>query len=157
MSQTVPAGIMSGSYWAYVASAMVDGLGQILGQQGSPASIPRRVYVDAKEFFRLAIEGAGNTVPTNPSASIANYIIAADAAKIEVTSEAQRAQLEARLQEFASLLRKLEDGVGPADAKETASAVALKDFFAGILHEAELEAYERAVAFKMPPTALKLR
>ena len=155
MSQTVPAGVTSGSYWAYVASAMVDGLDQIIGHHATPASIPKRVYVDAKEFFRLAIEGAGNTVPTNPSVSIANYIIAADAAKIEVTSEVQRVQLEARLQEFAGLLQKLERGAGPTGENETASAVALKDFFAGILHDAELESYERA--FKVPPAAMKLR
>ena len=143
MSQTRSVDVVSRGYWAYIASAMVEGLDQILTRQvPSTTAIPRRVYVDAHRFFELALEAAGDALPQNPSASIANYIIAADAAKIRVESPADRAQLESRLQRYADLLTKLEVG-NALIAEDNEPMADLKRFFAEVQHDAEAEAYER--------------
>jgi hypothetical protein len=157
MSQTVPVDVVTRSYWAYVASAMVNGLAQILDSQVAPTvAIPRRVYVDAHQFFKIALEAAGDVVPNNPSASIANYIIAADAAKVVVQSEADRAQLQTRLLQYATLLNKLENGAAPLQG-ELETARQLKEFFAQVQHEAEVEAYERVVRSQPPPAGFRMR
>src|SRR5205814_8968452 len=101
MSQTVPAEVVTRSYWAYVAAAMVNGLTRILDQNANAEAIPRRVYADVQEFFKLALEAAGDGLPQNPSASISNYIIAAGAASAVSHSSEDRAALLARLPEYS--------------------------------------------------------
>jgi hypothetical protein len=157
MSQTVPVEVMNRSYWAYVASAMVDGLDQILHHDVAPAmAIPKRVYVDARDFFKLAIEAASDDLPRNPSASISNYIIAAGAAKILVQSIEDRAQLEARLNEYALLIAKLQAGMPPVGG-DVQAATALKEFFAVVQQEAETESYERVVQSEGPKNGFGIR
>jgi len=155
MSQTTSADIVSRTYWEYVASAMVDGLEQIIQGQAPPTSaISRRVYVDAQRFFDLALEAARDGVPQNPSASIANYIIAANAAHA-VHSSGDRLQLRSRLEQFVDLLTALQarTTVVTDDVKGLTD---LKCFFAEVQHDAAAEAYER-MASEIPQTSMRLR
>lgn len=158
MSQTVPLDVVSRSYWAYVASAMVEGLDRVLQQQqATTAPIPRRVFLDAQEFFKLALEAAGDALPNNPSASIANYIIAADAAKVIVQSEADRVQLQTRLVLYSALLNKLETGGPLLQEEELETARGLKQFFAQVQREGEAEAYENVIHSEPLPSAFRTR
>jgi hypothetical protein len=138
-----------------MASAMVDGLGQILGDNAGAEVIPRRVYSDAQDFFRLALEAAGDTLPTNPSASISNYIIAAGAAKALPQPSTDRAELQRRLQEYAIVVNQLQSGQNLAE-HERRIAVTLKDFFAQVQREAEAEAYNRVVESDPLPISFRL-
>jgi hypothetical protein len=155
MSQTVPVDVVSRSYWAYVASAMADGLGGMLERGEKPSVVPRRVYSDAKEFFRLALEAAGDTVPQNPSASIANYIIAADAVRAVQHNQTDRTALRKCLEGYQQLVERLEcsDAFKP---EEAAVANELKDFFLELEQEAEAETYDRIVQFESPKSGLRL-
>jgi hypothetical protein len=144
MSQTVPAEVVTRSYWAYVAAAMVNGLTRILDQNASPEAIPKRVYADVQEFFKLALEAAGDGLPQNPSASISNYIIAAGAARAVPQPPEDRADLLARLEHYSSVVNKLEAGE-PLTKTENEAAATLKEFFLQVQHEAEAEAYDRVV------------
>ena len=149
MSQTAPADVVRRSYWAYVASAMAEGLGQILNHEATSTAIPRRVYVDASEFFRLALEAAGDALPANPSASISNYIIAADAASALPARPDSRAALRTRLEEYAALLSKLQGGTPVSDDDES-TAAGLRDFFVKVQQEAEAETYDQVVRLDLP-------
>lgn len=156
MSQTTSADIVSRTYWEYVASAMVDGLDRIIQGQAPPASaISRRVYVDAQTFFDLALEAARDGVPQNPSASIANYIIAANAANVQVQSPGDRLQLRSRLEEFVDLLVALQARTTVVTG-DVQGLTDLKCFFAEVQHDAAAEAYER-MASEIPQTSMRLR
>lgn len=148
MSQTVPIDVVSRSYWAYVASAMAEGLGHILQSHG-PAAIPPRVYVDAREFFRLALEAAGDGLPTNPSASISNYILAADAARALPQRPSDRTALRVCLEGYSSFLQKLESS-GSVDPADEGTAGQLREFFVKVQQEAEAETYGKAVRLDLP-------
>jgi hypothetical protein len=155
MSQTVPVDVVSRSYWAYVASAMAEGLGRILDQGAAPTTIPRRVYADASEFLNLALEGATDSVSPNPSASVANYIIAADAAKSVPRSSADRAALHTCLDQYAQVLSRLAAGQGLTQA-DSDTAKNLQRFFSQLQQEAESEAYDRIVQFEPPRMNFRL-
>jgi len=155
MSQTVPVDVMSGAYWEYVASAMVEGLGKILEDSQTPAAaISRRVYVDAHRFFDLALEAAGDTLPKNPSASIANYILAANAANVRVRSTADRDTLRTRLVEYAGLVGILAQGNRP-QAIDTLTG--LRDFFREVQHDAEAEAYRMLATNEAQTISFRVR
>jgi hypothetical protein len=156
MSQTTSADIVSRTYWEYVASAMVDGLERIIQGQAAPAAaISRRVYVDAQRFFDLALEAARDGIPQNPSASIANYIIAANAANVQVQSPGDRLQLRSRLEQFVDLLNTLQTRTTVVTG-ELQDLTDLKCFFAEVQHDAAAEAYER-MATEIPQTSMRLR
>ena len=154
MSQTAPIDVVRRSYWAYVASAMAEGLDKIVRQGAQSTAIPRRVYVDAMEFFRLALEAAGDTLPANPSASISNYIIAAEAAKGLPQRPTDRAALRTCLEEYAGLLNKLQAGAQMSPQDKT-TATRLEQFFSKVQQEAEADAYDRVVRLEPPALALK--
>ena len=154
MSQTVPVDVVGRTYWAYVASAMAEGLGQMLQHGAEGSVIPRRVYTDAQEFFRLALEAAGDAVPSNPSASIANYLIAAGAMPAQ-KEPVDRPALETFLKEYAQFLQRLQLGK-PLRSDDSKVAHELQQFFVQVQEEAEAEAYDKIVQFEPPRTGLRI-
>jgi hypothetical protein len=155
MSQTVPVDVVSRSYWAYVAAAIADGLAKIL--EGEAATlIPTAVYSDAREFFRLALDATGDAIPKNPSASIANYIIAAEAVRAVQHAQADRATMRAYLQNYRAFLERLQSH-GTVPAEDVGLATELKDFFFQLQQEAEAESYDRVVQYEGPKDRLGLR
>lgn len=155
MSQTVPVEVVGRTYWAYVASAMADGLTRMLRDGAGATVIPKRVYTDAQKFFRIALEAAEDTVPKNPSASIANYIIAAEAARGQHAVYDAREKLKEQLEQYDLLLKRLANGDTPLK-EEQKSVDELCRFFAQLHHEAEAEAYDRAVSMQFTQTGHRM-
>src|SRR5580704_1412968 len=97
MSQTVSLGVVGPSHWAYMASVMAEKLQHVANaKQTVVGQIPVGVYRDAREFYRLVLEAAGDGTPVNPPASINAYALAADAVRA-VRADASRAEVEQTL------------------------------------------------------------
>src|SRR5437899_12534617 len=104
MSQTVSVGVVGPSHWAYMASVMAEKLQQMANAMQTVAGqIPVGVYRDAREFYRLVLEAAGDGTPVNPPASINAYALAADAVRA-VRADASRADVEQTLGRQKELL-----------------------------------------------------
>lgn len=152
MSQTISADVLSKGYWAYVASATAEGLGEIL--EGHDASaIPPRVYADAAGFFRGALDAAKGAASQNPAASIANYVIATDAAKARTDNDRDR--LGTSMEQFAGLLNRLSNGEG-LRSEEREIANGLVRFFRDLQEQAEAENYSRVVRFDPTKNTLRM-
>jgi hypothetical protein len=135
---------------------MADGLRRII-ESGAPSTvIPRRVYVDARDFFQSALEAAGDAVPANPSASIANYIIASQTLNAgKPPAPVVRNELRERLTSYNHLLQLLSEGHPPEPA-DTQTVKELCGFFAELQNEAESEAYQRVMRFDITRPGFRL-
>ncbi len=149
MSQTASVGVVDPSHWAYMASVMAEKLRQILNaQQTGDAQIPPGVYRDAREFYRLVLEAAGDGTPGNPPASINAYALAADAVRA-VQADASRADVEATLGRQKALLDDLQQPRGLSE-EELNTLSSLRAFFLWLKQEGESDAYERGVRYELP-------
>jgi len=149
MSQTVSVGVVGPSHWAYMASVMAERLQQIRNaKQTAAAQIPPGVYRDAREFYRLVLEAAGDGTPGNPPASINAYALAADAVRA-VRADASRADVEKTLGKQKALLDKLQQPRGLSE-EELETLSSLHAFFLWLKQEGESDAYERGVGYELP-------
>jgi len=149
MSQTVSVGVVGPSHWAYMASVMAERLQQIRNaKQTAAAQIPAGVYRDAREFYRLVLEAAGDGTPGNPPASINAYALAADAVRA-ARADASRADVEETLGRQKALLDKLQQPGGLNEA-ELDTLSSLHAFFLWLKQEGESDAYERGVGYELP-------
>jgi hypothetical protein len=149
MSKTVSVGVVGPSHWAYMASVMAERLTQMRdARRVVAAQIPVGVYRDARQFFRLVLEAAGDHVPVNPPASINAYALAADAVRAK-NADASRAEVEQALEKQKALLDTLqEERALVEDELETLSS--MQAFFLWLKHEGESDAYERGVGDEIP-------
>jgi hypothetical protein len=149
MSKTVSVGVVGPSHWAYMASVMAEKLGRMRDtKQVVTAQIPAGVYHDARQFFGLVLDAAGDRTPGNPPASINAYALAADAVRA-AHADASRAEVGQTLEKQKALLDTLqaERALGD-DEVETLSS--LQAFFLWLKQEGESEAYERGVGYDIP-------
>ena len=155
MSQTLSVGVVGPSHWAYMASVMADRLEQIaIVKRTAAAEIPRGVYSDAREFYKLVLEAAGVGTPVNPPASINAYALAADAVRA-ASANASRADVEHTLGKQKALLDNLQESRELSeDDLETLSS--LHAFFLWLKQEGESDAYERGVRYEFA-SGLKMR
>lgn len=154
MSQTVSIGVVGPSHWAYMASVMADRLQQIAdAKQTGAVQIPAGVYRDAREFFRLVLEAAGDSAPVNPPASINAYALAADAVRANRVN-ASRAEVEEELGRQKALLDDLQQSRGLSEV-ELGTLLSLHAFFLWLKQEGESDAYEQGVGHEFP-VAFKL-
>lgn len=150
MSQTASVDVVSRSYWAYVASRMVEGLDRLIAGEQPGTVIPRRVCADAQEFLRLALEGSEDSVTQNPPASISNYLIAAGAVRATADhSYGDRTEVRAALSDYADFVRRISAG-SPRETLNDTTAKKLRGFFRQLQQEGEAEAYDKVVHFEMP-------
>src|SRR5436309_2500997 len=100
MSDTISVDVVGPSHWAFVATVMADCLEEVARLRSTRSDlVPKRVYSDAKEFFRLVLQSVGSGVPDNPPASLNAYVIAADALRNSSNSFPQtRQELGTRLE-----------------------------------------------------------
>ena len=149
MSQTVSVGVVGPSHWAYMASVMADKLQQIASaKQTVAAKIPVGVYRDAREFYRLVLEAAGDGTPIDPPASINAYALAADAVRAE-SANASRADVEQTLGRQKALLDSLQESRRLSE-DELKTLSSLRAFFQWLKQEGESDAYERGVGYELP-------
>jgi hypothetical protein len=155
MSKTVSVGVVGPSHWAYMASVMATKLQKMVDAKRTLADqIPVGVYRDAREFYRLVLEAAGDDTPANPPASINAYALAADAVRA-ARADASRADVEQTLGSQYTLLNNLQrSSVLSEDELKTLSS--LRAFFLWLKEEGESEAYERGVGYELP-AAFKAR
>ena len=155
MSKTVSVGVVGPSHWAYMASVMATKLQKMVDAKRTLADqIPVGVYRDAREFYRLVLEAAGDDTPANPPASINAYVLAADAVRA-ARADASRADVEQTLGSQYTLLNNLQrSSVLSEDELKTLSS--LRAFFLWLKEEGESEAYERGVGYELP-AAFKAR
>ena len=149
MSQTVSVGVVAPSHWAYMASVMAEKLQKILNaKQTAAAQIPAGVYRDAREFYRLVLEAAGDGTPANPPASINAYALAADGVRA-ARANASRADVEETLCRQKALLDKLPQPYALSE-EELKTLSSLRAFFLWLKQEGECDAYERGVGDELP-------
>ena len=155
MSKTVSVGVVGPSHWAYMASVMAAKLQQMVDAKRTlDGQIPVGVYRDAREFYKLVLEAAGDDTPANPPASINAYVLAADAVRA-ARADASRADVEQTLGSQYTLLNNLQrSSVLSEDELKTLSS--LRAFFLWLKEEGESEAYERGVGYELP-AAFKAR
>ena len=110
--------------------------------------IPAGVYRDAREFYRLVLEAAGDGTPVNPPASINAYALAADAVRA-VRTNASRGEVEEELAKQKALLDGLQQPRGLND-DELSTLSSLHSFFVWLRQEGESDAYERGVGHEIP-------
>lgn len=148
MSDTLSIDVVGPSYWAYVATVMAECLEKVCHTKRiAPHLIPKGVYRDAKDFFRLVLESAGDSIPENPPASLNAYVIATDAIMSSAHSLPNtREGLGDRLEEYAELVDRL-NTPGPLTADEVETARALQSFFAKLAQAGEAEVYESTLGF----------
>jgi hypothetical protein len=149
MSKTVSVGVVGPSHWAYMASVMAAKLQLMVDNKRTlDGQIPVGVYRDAREFYKLVLEAAGDDTPANPPASINAYALAADAVRA-VRADASRADVEQTLGTQNTLLNRLQQtSVLSEDELKTLSS--LRTFFLWLKQEGESEAYERVVGYELP-------
>jgi hypothetical protein len=155
MSDTISVDVVGPSYWAYVATVMAECLEEATrSKQVRVGLVPRGVYSDAKEFFRLVLQSVGNGVPDNPPASLNAYVIAADALRNSSDSFPRtREELGQRLAHYSELI----DHLGQPrnlTTEEIEIATSLKEFFERLAQAGESEVYERTVDLEPPFLAL---
>lgn len=148
MSETRSVGVVGASYWTYTATVMAEHLGLVADTGGFlPEKLPAGVHLDAKEFFRLALEATSDEAP-NPGASISNYRIAtASVLGSKLPAPKDRASVDAQLGEFAELLEKL-DRPGLLDQASTELVAELKSFFVHLAREGSNQNYVDAIRFR---------
>ena len=151
MSQTISAGVVGPSYWLYLAAVMAGRLEKVAKKKRlSIGDIPKGAANDAREFFRLALEAAGDDLPQNPPASINACKIAADAVRGSVRpAPRNRQELEERLALFSSFVEDLQRP-HELSADETETAKALSKFFLLLQQDGEAEAYEQVIHLEEP-------
>ena len=149
MSQTVSVGVVGPSHWAYMASVMAAKLRPMVDARRTLAArIPVGVYRDAREFYKLVLEAAGDGTPVNPPASINAYALAADAVRA-ASADASRADVEQTLHRQKALL----DDLGEPrelSGEELKTLSSLHTFFLWLKQEGESDAYERSVGCELP-------
>lgn len=149
MSQTVSVGVVGPSHWAYMASVMAEKLEQMhAAKQTTAAVIPPGVYRDAREFYGLVLEAAGDGTPIDPPASINAYALAADAVRAE-SANASRAEVEQTLASQKTLLDKLQQPRELSE-EELKTLSSLRAFFLWLKQEGESDAYESGVEYELP-------
>jgi hypothetical protein len=147
MSQTVSVGVVGPSHWAYMASVMAEKLQEMINSKQT-SRIPPGVYRDARAFYGLVLEAAGDDTPVNPPASVNAYAIAADGVRA-VSAEASRAEVEQTLGRQKKLLDELQQPHALSE-DELSNLSSLKTFFLWLKREGESDAYERGVGYEVP-------
>ena len=149
MSQTVSVGVIGPSHWAYMASVMAEELQQIASTKRTVAGqIPSGVYRDAREFYKLVVDAAGDGTPVNPPASINAYALAADAVR-SVRVNASRSEVKKTLESQKKLLDDLQQ-TRDLSGEEIETLSSLRSFFLWLKNEGESDAYELSVGDGVP-------
>jgi hypothetical protein len=157
MSKTISVGVVGPSHWSYMASIMADRLGRIAETKTiEPSKIPRLVYTDALEFYRLVMQAAGDDPPDNPPASMNAYSIAADGVRASAPDQSSTPEeIHKTLADHLSLLECLTKQ-RPLDEHELETVKSLRRFFLWLKSEGETEAYERGVHNESFATMLRI-
>lgn len=148
MSRTSPAEYVNAEHWRYTAQAMDEFLGAVISQRAvRSGQFPVRLVVAAEEFLNNALSATGNKDEEDPSASIANYRIAARALRVSNPEFAQsRSKLEDALREHLASIKGLPTP-RPLAPDDVSKLQTLKEFFRQVFQAADAQAYVEAVAF----------
>ena len=149
MSKTISVGSVNASYWSYMSVVMAEWLEQALNARRFDFEpIPKGVYSQAREFFRLA-QQASTDAMENPSASISAYITASNAINSAAPSAPDDQELGKSIKVFADFVERLSD-----PAKMTPNDLQLvkplREFFLQLYENGEVLNYEDVVASEMP-------
>jgi hypothetical protein len=157
MSDTLSVDVVGPSYWTYVATVLAECLERVAKTgRVQPDLVPKPVYKDVKEFFRLVLQSVGDEVPDDPPASLNAYAIAAEAIRrSSMQSPATREALGARLSEYARLVNRLSKP-GELKENELEAVKSLQGFFVRLAQEGEAEVYETTFDLEPPFVAFSL-
>lgn len=147
MPQMLTLGTIGTSQWRYLAQRMEEALADLADSQAvTREALPSRLLEAARDFFANALNahsGAGND---DPSVSIANYRLAAQALRSSIPTIAQesREKLIKTLEDYANLLASFaeERRLSEADLQATDQ---LKNFFHQLFARADVAAYAESV------------
>ena len=156
MSQTISVGVVGPSYWLYLATVMAERLEKVATKKRINAGdFPEGASNDALEFFRLALQAAGDNLPQNPPASVNACKIAADAVRGSVQPAPKtRRELKEHLCLFSSFVDDLQKP-HKLNAGEVKTAKALSRFFLRLQQDGEAEAYEQVVYLEEPSAGFR--
>jgi len=155
MSETMSIGVTGPSHWSFMASVMAERLEKIGSRKRvEREDVPKGIYSDVRELFRLVLQAADDSLPDNPPASMNAYVIALDA----MTGAFQpfpktRGELKDHLEEYSRFI----EGLGQPHTLtplEAQTAESLRKFFLKLHQDGESEAYERRVHLAAPITKL---
>lgn len=133
------------SYWRYPAFAMAEGLDTIIKNKAiKKGDIPKGIYLDIQEFFKLVLEAQAPGSGVNPLACIASYRIASGAFRHFKTDEEIK-DIDSGLRSLWETFKKLEKPRNFGE-KEVLDLIDLKSFFYQIFRAAESETYEKRVS-----------
>lgn len=151
MSMTNSVGVYSPGYWSSMAFTMMESLQEMLRLRRR-VEIPETVHRDAVRFLQLGIDANSKPMPSNLSASINAYRIAADAlrsAELDITNSSalKREDLAEMLSSYLGLLQRLPN---LTELKEDDLQLIRKArlFFGEVAKEGENEAYESTISFE---------
>jgi hypothetical protein len=116
--------------------------------------VPKGIYSDVRELFRLVLQAADDVLPENPPASINAYVIALDAMMGAFQPLPKtRHELKDRLEEYSRLIERLGQS-HTLDEQEVQTTKSLQKFFFKLHQDGESEAYEHRVYFVAPTIKL---
>lgn len=146
MSMTNSIGVVGPSHWSFMAATLAEYLGNMLEGKPQRASIPRGIYADAKQFFKLVEQALRrNGAPENPPASIKAYVVASDAARNASGPHPPSPQdIEKSLNMYIDLVNRLQN-LQQLEGEDAHVAESLKKFFDQLYRDGESEAYEAGV------------
>jgi hypothetical protein len=148
MSETMSVGVVGPSHWAYTATVMAECLGEFIKEKRVFANeIPKGVFLDAKDFFKLVLQAIRGSIPDNPPASINAYAIATDVVCNVSSVPSDQKQLDDLLSGYANLVVGLASEHELND-EELKKIVSLKEFFDRLARDGENEMYEQAIHFE---------
>jgi len=145
MSRILNPNNINASFWRYPSFALSECLDIIIKNKFiKEDDIPKGVYLDIKDFFKLVLGAKTPKSDVNPLTCIANYRIASSAyrhsIKVDETMDVDQG-LKKLSQTFDSL-----DNPRNLSSAEVEEIKMLKTFFDQIFHTAEMETYERRVS-----------
>ena len=154
MSLTVSTAANGMGYWTYMAAVLVESLEHVIRLKRLPANaVPKGVFSDAQEFFRLAVQGSAGIGSEDPTASLNAYLIVADVVRESSPKLRKHDDIETSLEEWADFAKTLRKPRS-LNNKELQLARTLREFFRQLQEEGEAEAYERRFERGAPPIRL---
>lgn len=151
MSESVLVDVVGPSHWTYMSAVMAESLRRtIRDARFRRGQVPPAVQDEVLEFFRLALEGAGENVPKNPAVSATSYLIAADAVEASIGQMVAAFEVEKQLTEYAQLLTRLFQVSSKLNKKELGTARRMRAFFERLREEGAAQMYQKLVHSESP-------
>ena len=147
MPQMLAFGTVGTSQWRYLAQRMEEALADLAASKAvTRQALPSRLLEAAREFFTNALNAHSGTGNDDPSVSIANYRLAAQALRSSRPTIAQesREKLIKTLEDYAKVLASFVDErrLSENDLQATDE---LEKFFHQIFARADVAAYAESV------------